>query len=95
MRLHLKRGDGFLRGNELAETDANGYYEILVPDNAVLVFKAGMNDPILERGEQPHEINVEISDGIMLGKCHGDGEAEGDSAGTESQPTHRESFLSV
>lgn len=57
----------FYVGDELAETDANGYYEILVPDNGALVFKAGMNDPILERVNNRMQINVEISDGIMLG----------------------------
>lgn len=57
----------FYVGDELAETDANGYYEILVPDNGALVFKAGMNDPILEKVNNRMQINVEISDGIMLG----------------------------
>lgn len=57
----------FYVGDELAETDANGYYEILVPDNGALVFKAGMNEPILERVNNRMQINVEISDGIMLG----------------------------
>lgn len=56
----------FYVGDELAETDANGYYEILVPDNGALVFKAGMNEPVLEKVKHRMQINVEISDGIML-----------------------------
>lgn len=56
----------FYVGDELTQTDANGYYEILVPDNGALVFKAGMNEPILEKVNNRMKINVEISDGIML-----------------------------
>lgn len=57
----------FYIGSEKTETDANGYYEILVPDNGALVFKAGMNEPIVEKVNNRMKINIEVKDGIMLG----------------------------
>lgn len=52
--------------DERAETDANGYYEILVPDNGALVFKAGLNKAILEKVSNRMKIDVEVDDGIYL-----------------------------
>ena len=46
--------------DERAETDANGYYEILVPDNGALVFKAGLNKAILEKVSNRMKIDVEV-----------------------------------
>ena len=75
--------------DERAETDANGYYEILVPDNGALVFKAGLNKAILEKVSNRMKIDVEVDDGIYLKEVVVTGELEADSAGTEGQPTDR------
>lgn len=56
----------FMNEDERAETDANGYYEILVPDNGALVFKAGLNKAILEKVSNRMKIDVEVDDGIYL-----------------------------
>lgn len=56
----------FINEEERAETDANGYYEILVPDNGALVFKAGLNKALLEKVNNRMKIDVEVDDGIYL-----------------------------
>lgn len=58
----------FLDEGERTETDANGYYEILVPDNGALVFKAGLNKAVLETVDNRMKIDVEVDDGIRLGE---------------------------
>lgn len=56
----------FMHKDERTETDANGYYEILVPDNGALVFKAGLNKAVLEKVNNRMKIDVEVDDGIYL-----------------------------
>lgn len=56
----------FMHEDERTETDANGYYEILVPDNGALVFKAGLNKAVLEKVNNRMKIDVEVDDGIYL-----------------------------
>ena len=56
----------FMHNDERTETDANGYYEILVPDNGALVFKAGLNKAVLEKVNNRMKIDVEVDDGIYL-----------------------------
>lgn len=56
----------FMDKEERAETDANGYYEILVPDNGALVFKAGLNKAVLEKVNHRMKIDVEVDDGFYL-----------------------------
>lgn len=56
----------FMHKDERTETDANGYYEILVPDNGALVFKAGLNKAVLEKVNNRMIIDVEVDDGIYL-----------------------------
>ena len=50
----------------IVETDQNGYYDILVPDNGALVFKAGMNKSVLERVKNRMQIDIGIDDGIRI-----------------------------
>lgn len=50
----------------IAETDQNGYYEVMVPDNGALVFKAGMNKSVLEHVRGRMQIEVGIDDGIRI-----------------------------
>ena len=52
--------------SSITEADGNGYYEILVPDNGALVFKAGMNKPVLELVNNRMWIEVGIDDGIHI-----------------------------
>lgn len=56
----------FMDKEERTETDANGYYEILVPDNGALIFKAGLNKAVLEKVNNRMKIDVEVDDGIYL-----------------------------
>lgn len=56
----------FMHEEDRTETDANGYYEILVPDNGALVFKAGLNKAVMEKVNHRMKIDVEVNDGIHL-----------------------------
>lgn len=56
----------FLDEGQRVETDANGYYEILVPDNGALVFKPGLNKSVLEKVNNRMKIDIEVDDGIYL-----------------------------
>lgn len=48
------------------QTDANGYYEVMVPDNGALVFKVGLNPAVLEEVKQRMKIDKEFDDGMHL-----------------------------
>ncbi len=47
-------------------TDENGYYEILVPDNGALIFKAGLSPSVLKEVRHQMKIDVSIDEGVML-----------------------------
>lgn len=55
-----------LERESVKKTDENGYYEILVPDNGALIFKAGMNEAVLEKVNHRMKIDVGIEDGERL-----------------------------
>lgn len=56
----------FLDEGQRVETDANGYYEILVPDNGALVFKPGLSKSVLEKVNNRMKIDLEVDGGIQL-----------------------------
>ena len=67
-KLDAKSGETVLLYDEeaIVETDQNGYYEVLVPDNGALVYKAGMNDAVMEKVKGRMKIDVGIEDGIRI-----------------------------
>ncbi len=58
--------DMFIVPDSEAFPDANGYYEINVPETGAVIFKADMKDAILEPVNFRLEINVRIDMGNML-----------------------------
>ena len=55
-----------LPDSNISETDHNAYYDVLVPDNGALLFKAGMNPCVLEKVDGRMQIDVGIDDGLKL-----------------------------
>lgn len=52
--------------NAKTTTDNNGYYEIMVPDNGALIFKAGLSTAVFKEVDHRMKIDVEINDGLHL-----------------------------
>lgn len=56
----------FIDKESITTTDEQGYYEILVPDNGALIFKAGLTNAVLEKVDRRMKINIGIDGGIRL-----------------------------
>lgn len=55
-----------LERESVTRTDENGYYEIIVPNNGALIFKAGLNEVVMEKVDHRMKIDVSIDDGQRL-----------------------------
>lgn len=63
---HSKEMAVILDEENTTRIDKNGYYEILVPDNGALVFKAEMSEAVLVRVNNNQRIDVNVDLGLQL-----------------------------
>ena len=56
----------FVDPETVTKIDHNGYYEILVPDNGALVFKAEMSKSVMVRVNNQMKIDISIDLGLQL-----------------------------